>query len=73
MKRILSYLFRFLIISSLTVFPQNVDWEFLGLDDKIINNILISDSNHIFVTVEPGAVYKSTESGNTWIKKKTTV
>jgi len=69
MKRILSYLFSFLTISSLTVFPQNVDWEFLGLDDKIITNILISDSNHIFVAVEPRAVYKSTDSGNTWMQK----
>ena len=51
------------------IYAQNPQWEFLGLADKNISDIEIDDSSNIYVAIEPGAVYKSTDNGNTWIQK----
>jgi len=69
MRRYIGQILFYILLLNLCTYSQTPLWEFLGLDDKIITNILISDSNHIFVAVEPGAVYKSTDSGSTWIQK----
>jgi photosystem II stability/assembly factor-like uncharacterized protein len=69
MRRFFIGLFSFTILTVSTIFPQNVDWEFLGLEDEIIFDIAIDDSGNIYVAGENVVISKSSDNGATWESK----
>lgn len=71
--RISSYI-KLILLLLTTLFAFNItaqtpQWEFLGLDNIGILDILIDDSSNIYVSGEPDIVYKSTDDGISWVTK----
>ncbi len=62
------FLFSTIILIN-AAFAQTPQWEFLGLQDTLIFDIVIDDSGNIFIASQPIAVYKSTDEGYTWLPK----
>ncbi|MDO8548803.1 MAG: hypothetical protein Q7S39_01445, partial [Ignavibacteria bacterium] len=56
--------FTIIFISDLSA--QTPQWEFLGLNNEQIFDIVIDDSSNIYLASDEG-VFKSTDNGITWI------
>ncbi len=63
-----SMLIFFVITLALVTFSQTPQWEFMGLDGEIIEDIAIDDSGNVYVASYQG-VYKSSDNGTTWLFK----
>jgi len=65
MRRYIRQILFYIFLLNLCTYSQTPIWEFLGLENEFIQDIIVDDNNHIYTAGFDG-IYKSTNNGETW-------